>query len=116
MNNQPQTRYIKSFSKGQITIPKEFRDAFGIGDEFWMKLSAQDGKIVVEPVKEEKKKNSREEIRGVPSRIVVGSPWVKELYAQFAPIREEARVAKYSEEEVNVAIDKAIKAVRKNND
>ncbi len=60
MNNQPQTRYIKSFSKGQITIPKEFRDVFGIGDEFWMKLSAQDGKIVIEPVKEEKKMSKEE--------------------------------------------------------
>jgi len=44
------TRFIKSFSKGQITIPKEFRDLFGIGDEFWLKLSIQDGKLVAEPV------------------------------------------------------------------
>ena len=44
------TRFIKSFSKGQITIPKEFRDRFGIGDEFWLKLSIEEGKLVAEPV------------------------------------------------------------------
>jgi bifunctional DNA-binding transcriptional regulator/antitoxin component of YhaV-PrlF toxin-antitoxin module len=47
------TRFIKSFSKGQITIPKEFRDLFGIGDEFWLKLSIQDGKLIAEPVANE---------------------------------------------------------------
>src|SRR5919205_520824 len=48
------TRFIKSFSKGQITIPKEFRDLFGIGDEFWLKLSVEDGKLVAEPVERDK--------------------------------------------------------------
>ena len=42
--------YIKSFSKGQITIPKAVREALGIGDEFWLKLSVENGKIVAEPV------------------------------------------------------------------
>lgn len=50
-----QVRYVKSFSKGQITIPKEFRDAFGIGDDFWLKLSLKEDKLIAEPVKEEKK-------------------------------------------------------------
>lgn len=44
-------RFVKSFSKGQITIPKEIRDMFGIGDEFWLKLSVDAGKIIAEPVK-----------------------------------------------------------------
>lgn len=43
-------RFVKSFSKGQITIPKEFRDAFGIKNEFWLKLSLAGNKIVAEPV------------------------------------------------------------------
>lgn len=46
-------RFVKSFSKGQITIPKEFRDAFGIKDEFWLKLSITGNKIVAEPVEKE---------------------------------------------------------------
>lgn len=47
-------RFVKSFSKGQITIPKEFRDAFGIQDEFWLKLSIAGNTIVAEPVEKEK--------------------------------------------------------------
>ena len=48
MDTQP--RFVKSFSKGQITIPKEFRDAFGVGNDFWLKLSLEQGKIVGEVV------------------------------------------------------------------
>ncbi len=50
-------RFVKSFSKGQITIPKEFRDAFGIKDEFWLKLSIAGNTIVAEPVEQEKNKS-----------------------------------------------------------
>lgn len=47
-------RFVKSFSKGQITIPKEFRDAFGIKHEFWLKLYIESGKLIVEPVEKER--------------------------------------------------------------
>ncbi len=50
-------RFVKSFSKGQITIPKEFRDAFGIQDEFWLKLSIAGNTIVAEPVEKETDKS-----------------------------------------------------------
>jgi len=43
-------RFVKSFSKGQITIPKELRDALGIMNEFWLRLYIQDGKIIAEPI------------------------------------------------------------------
>lgn len=42
--------YIKSFSKGQITIPKAVRKMLGIGDDFWLKIDVENGKIVAEPV------------------------------------------------------------------
>jgi len=48
-----QTRFVKSFSKGQITIPKTIRKAIGIKDDFWLKLSVDSGKIVAEPVEPE---------------------------------------------------------------
>ena len=71
------TRYIKSFSKGQITIPKEFREFFGIGEEFWLKLSIHNGKIVAEPMeKETNKKNYKVKLLGIkgvwinPSEII----------------------------------------------
>jgi len=44
-------KYIKSFSKGQITIPKEFRDALNLGDEFWLMLTTKNGGLLAEPVK-----------------------------------------------------------------
>ena len=49
-------RFVKSFSKGQITIPKDLRNALGVVDEFWLKLSIQNGKIIGEPVEKEKDK------------------------------------------------------------
>lgn len=42
-------RYIKSFSKGQVTIPKAIRDHLGLGDDFWLKLEVQGQKILAEP-------------------------------------------------------------------
>lgn len=50
--------YIKSFSKGQITIPKDVREALGIGDEFWLKLSIENGRIVAEPIDRKQDKTS----------------------------------------------------------
>lgn len=55
-NMNTSVRFIKSFSKGQITIPKEFRDAFGIENEFWLKIYVAGGKIIAEPVENKKSK------------------------------------------------------------
>lgn len=49
MKPHKRIKYVKSFSKGQITIPKEFREHLGLGDEFWLKLFEEEGKIVAEP-------------------------------------------------------------------
>ncbi|MEA3355153.1 MAG: AbrB/MazE/SpoVT family DNA-binding domain-containing protein [Patescibacteria group bacterium] len=49
-------KYIKSFSQGQITIPKDFRDELGLGTEFWMKLKLINQKIVIEPVEKKTSK------------------------------------------------------------
>ena len=43
-------KYVKSFSKGQITIPKELRDRFGLGDDFWLRLSVDEDRLIAEPV------------------------------------------------------------------
>lgn len=43
-------KYIKSFSQGQITIPKDFRDELNLGVEFWMKMKLINQQIVLEPV------------------------------------------------------------------
>jgi len=55
-------KFVKSFSRGQITIPKKIREDLGMGEDFWLKLYVEGGKIVGEPVEEQgKKKFSREE-------------------------------------------------------
>jgi hypothetical protein len=51
----------------------------------------------------------RLETIGVPDKAE-GSPWLREFYGLFAPVREEAK--QYSEEEINAAIDDGVKAVR----
>jgi len=48
--------YIKSFSKGQITVPKDVRESLGLNDEFWLKLYTDGEKIIAEPI--EKKKDT----------------------------------------------------------
>lgn len=39
-----------------------------------------------------------------------GSPWARELYVLFAPVRESLK--DYSEQEINDAIDEALRAYR----
>lgn len=51
-------RFIKSFNKGQVTIPKEIRDSLGILNEFWLKVYVDGGRIIAEPVEQEKDKAS----------------------------------------------------------
>lgn len=48
-----QAVFIKSFSKGQITIPKKIRDSIGLSNDFWLKVSIDKGNIIAEPIKEE---------------------------------------------------------------
>lgn len=55
MNN---VKYIKSFSNGQVTIPKDIRDSLGIGENFWLKLFVSEGKIIAEPMEENQDKQA----------------------------------------------------------
>lgn len=56
MNNT--TKYIKSFSNGQVTIPKDIRDNLGMGDNFWLKISVVEGRIIAEPLDNNQNKKS----------------------------------------------------------
>jgi bifunctional DNA-binding transcriptional regulator/antitoxin component of YhaV-PrlF toxin-antitoxin module len=43
--------FVQSFSQGQITIPKKFRDELNLDNVFWLKLFIDDQKrIIAEPV------------------------------------------------------------------
>lgn len=58
-------RFIKSFSKGQITIPKEIRDTLGIVNEFWLKVYVMDRKIIAEPVVDDRRVNRKDYLKTV---------------------------------------------------
>lgn len=89
-------KLVKQLRHGQITIPKEFREALELGDDDLLSISLVDGKLEVEPVRVEPK--------------VKGSPWAKELYELYASARESLKDA--PEEDINEAIDEAVKEVR----
>lgn len=55
MSNQ-KVHYVKSFSKGQITLPKVLRDSLGLGNDFWVKMYEEKGKIIAEPIEQNQSK------------------------------------------------------------
>jgi len=90
-------KIIKPLRSGQITIPVDFREKLGIGTDTLLQIKLIEGELRIKPV----------QISDKPK----GSPWLKELYDYFAPARKEA--AKYTEEEINADIDRAVREVRK---
>lgn len=91
------TKIIRPLRGGQVTIPADFREKLGIDADTLLQISLMQGELRIKPV----------QISNQPQ----GSPWLKEAYAAFADVRKG--LEKYSEDEINGAIDKAVKAVRK---
>lgn len=87
---------VKTLRSGQITIPANLRNTLGIGTDSFLQIRMVNGELRIKPVQVSTEKTD--------------SAWMKKLYDRFAPVREEAQ--KYSEREVNKAIDKAVSAVR----
>ena len=89
-------RIVKQLRHGQITIPKDLREAIGMDADDLLSIDLVDGKLEIQPVKIAPKEK--------------GSPWARELYELFAPVRES--LESQSDEEINEAIDKAVEEVR----
>jgi len=89
-------KLVKQLRHGQITIPKEFREALGLDKDDLLSIALSDGKLEIEPVKVTPKEK--------------GSPWARELYQMFAPVR--ASLESYAEQEVNQAIDETVGEAR----
>jgi AbrB family looped-hinge helix DNA binding protein len=89
-------KLVKQLRHGQITIPKEFREALGLDKDDLLSIALSDGKLEIEPVKVTPKEK--------------GSPWARELYKMFAPVR--ASLESYAEQEVNQAIDETVGEAR----
>lgn len=95
------TKLVRPLRGGQVTIPVEFRRSLGIDKDTMLSMTLTDGELVVRPVKFTQKDQKEE-----------GSPWLRELYEYFAPVREEILRRGISDEEVNADIDAAIAVVR----
>ena len=91
------TKIVRSLRNGQVTIPAEFRRELGIEDESLLQVTLAQGELRIRPLQATE--------RGE------GSPWLKDLYDLFAPVREEAR--RYDEAEIDQAIDAAVAAARR---
>ena len=92
-------RVVKQLRHGQITIPKDLREALGIDADDLLSIDLVDGKLEIEPVRVAPKGK--------------GSPWARDLYEMFAPVRESLEGR--SEDEINQAIDEAVEEVRARN-
>lgn len=92
------TKLVKPLRSGQMTIPIEFRRELGIDENTLLEVSVSDGGFHAFPV----------ETRSASK----GSPWLKELYDYFAPVRQEILDRGITEEEVNADIDAAIAEYR----
>jgi bifunctional DNA-binding transcriptional regulator/antitoxin component of YhaV-PrlF toxin-antitoxin module len=95
MADTPLTEIVRPLRRGQLTIPVEFRRRLGIDDDTLLQLTLLEGKIEITPV---------------VAKPVSSKVWARELYAMFAPIRQEAQAM--AEAEIDALIDEAIDAVR----
>lgn len=48
--DKPGVQFTKPYSKGQITIPLEFRKFLGIEEDTWLLMMAEKEKIVIIPI------------------------------------------------------------------
>jgi AbrB family looped-hinge helix DNA binding protein len=88
-------KIVRQLRHGQMTIPKEFRDELGLQPDDLLQVELMNGRLEVTAVK------------AAPRH---GSAWFKDLYDDFAPVRESMHGA--SEPEINDAIDQALREVR----
>lgn len=91
-------KIVRPLRGGQVTIPADFRERLGIEADTLLQISLMQGELRIKPVQVSDKAKT------------AGSPWLKEAYEAFAGVRKQTE--KYSEEEINEAIDQAVKAVR----
>jgi len=89
-------KIVKQLRHGQITIPKDLREALGLDPDGLLSIELVDGKLEVQPVKVAPKGKN--------------SPWAREIYAMFAPVRKSLKTQ--GEQEINQAIDEVVEEVR----
>lgn len=95
-------KIVRVLRGGQVTLPIEFREALGIDENTALSVVlTADGALLVRPLRVSGKGSSE------------GSPWLKELYELFAPVRQEAIDKGYTGEQIDQWIDEAVADVRR---
>ena len=90
------TKTVRQMRRGQVTIPADVRRELGIAPDTLLQMTVADGELRIKPLRVQEE----------------GSPWFRELYDLFAPVRQEAIDKGYTEEEINAWIDEAVAASR----
>jgi AbrB family looped-hinge helix DNA binding protein len=93
------TRVVRPLRRGQITIPADFRRRLGIDDDTLLELTLRDDRIEIVPV---------------TTKPAADMAWARELYAMFAPVRQQAETM--DETEIDALIDAALEKVRSRDD
>jgi hypothetical protein len=94
------TAAVRFLLDDEIDIPDVFREELGIDESTLLILTTVDGELRIKPF--HFNKNPSED----------GSPWLRELYEHFAPVREEILASGVTQEELFADIDAAIEEVR----
>ncbi len=94
------TRIVRQLRHGQITIPKEFREALHLEPDDLLAVTLSDGKLEIASAQATVKQE--------------GSPWLKELYDLFAPVRQSYAESGMTEDEINAELDAAVRDARAN--
>jgi AbrB family looped-hinge helix DNA binding protein len=89
------SRIVRRLRNGQITIPKEFREALNLDDAELIEVTLSGDALEVRPLRKGARKSNA---------------WLKDLYDAFAPARKS--LDGYSEAEIDAAIDEALREVR----
>ena len=92
------SRAVRVLADGRLEIPPDLQDELGIRAGTLVRLTVVDGELRIHAVS--------------PEDAEQGSPWLRELYDYFAPVREEIATMGISDEEVNADIAEAIREVR----
>lgn len=72
------TMYIKTFSKGQMTVPKAIRKQWGVTDEFWLKLTLEeDNSLRLEPM--EQPQDAEKTLKRLQSLLKPKANWFGDL-------------------------------------
>jgi AbrB family looped-hinge helix DNA binding protein len=93
---EPITKIVRSLRSGQITIPAEFRRQLGIDEHSLLQLTLSEGELRIKPM--------------VMDERTHGSPWLKDAYDAFAAVRSVTE--RHSDQDIDEAIEVALKAVR----